>query len=225
MPVSDLTHSAQDYLKLIWTATEWSATPITVSVMAERVGVTPPTVSDGIRKLAKQGLVTHAPYGSIELTDLGRKHALTMVRRHRLLETFLVDVLGYGWDEVHDEAEVLEHAVSDRLVERIDAHLGNPAHDPHGDPIPSADGRAHLPPAAGQLSAVAPVREVTIARISDANPEMLRYFSELGLRPNTRLTVLGQRPYADVTSIRVAGNGHELDLGSAAADSIWVVAA
>lgn len=223
MPVSDLTHSAQDYLKLIWTATEWSATPITVSAMAERVGVTPPTVSDGIRKLAKQGLVTHAPYGSIELTDLGRKHALTMVRRHRLLETFLVDVLGYGWDEVHDEAEVLEHAVSDRLVERIDAHLGHPTHDPHGDPIPSADGQAHLPPA-GQLSGVAPVREVTIARISDANPEMLRYFSELGLRPNTRLTVLGQRPYADITSIRVADNSREIDLGSAAADSIWVVA-
>lgn len=222
MPVSDLTHSAQDYLKLIWTATEWSATPITISVMAERLGVTPPTVSDGIRKLARQGLLSHAPYGSIELTDLGREHALTMVRRHRLLETFLVEVLHYGWDEVHDEAEVLEHAVSDALIERIAAHLGHPTYDPHGDPIPTADGQPHLP-AAGQLTTVTPVRGVTITRISDANPDMLRYFSELGLRPNTRLTVLGQRPYADVTSVRVEDSGNEIDLGSAAAASIWVV--
>lgn len=223
MPVSDLTSSAQDYLKLIWSATEWSTTPITVGVMAERMGVTASTVSDGIRKLARQGLVSHAPYGSIELTDAGREHAVSMVRRHRLLETFLVEVLRYGWDEVHDEAEVLEHAVSDALIARIDEHLGHPTRDPHGDPIPSADGQPHLP-VAGQLTAVVPVQEVTITRISDANPDMLRYFSELGLRPDTRLTVLGQRPYADVTSIRVEDRGEEIDLGSAAAEAIWVVA-
>ena len=96
MPVSDLSPAAQDYLKLIWSATEWSPTPVTVGVMAERLGVRPSTVSDGIKKLARQGLVAHAPYGSIELTDAGREHAVAMVRRHRLLETFLVDVLGYG---------------------------------------------------------------------------------------------------------------------------------
>ena len=120
MPVSDLTTPAQDYLKMIWSATEWSTTPITVSTMAERLGVSASTVSDGIRRLAKQGLLTHAPYGSIELTDTGRRHALAMVRRHRLVETFLVEVLQYGWDEVHDEAEVLEHAVSEKLTDRID---------------------------------------------------------------------------------------------------------
>lgn len=223
MPVSDLTASAQDYLKLIWSATEWSATPITVGAMAERLAVTASTVSDGIRKLAKQGLVTHAPYGSIELTDAGREHAVAMVRRHRLLETFLVEVLGYGWEEVHDEAEVLEHAVSDAMIERIDDHLGRPTRDPHGDPIPSADGRPHLP-AARQLTAVIPDRDVTIVRISDADPGMLRYFSELGLRPDTRLTVLGRRPYADATSIRLEGSGKEIDLGSAATDAIWVLA-
>ena len=108
MTVSDLTAPAQDYLKMIWSATEWSESPITVGAMAERMGVKPSTVSDGIRRLAKQGLVTHAPYGSIELTDAGRTHAVEMVRRHRLLETFMDQILGYGWDEVHEEAEVLD---------------------------------------------------------------------------------------------------------------------
>ncbi|WP_120520322.1 metal-dependent transcriptional regulator [Arthrobacter celericrescens] len=224
MPVSDLTTSAQDYLKLIWSATEWSSEPITIGAMAERLGVTPSTVSDGIRKLAKQGLVEHAPYRSIELTPTGREHAVTMVRRHRLLETFLVETLNYRWDEVHDEAEVLEHAVSDTLIDKIDTLLGHPTRDPHGDPIPAADGTPHRP-AAGPLAATEPGTNVTITRISDANPDMLRYFAELGLKPDTRLTVLGQRPYADLTNIRIEENGHEIDLGSAAAEAIWVVAA
>jgi len=223
MPVSDLSSSAQDYLKLIWSATEWSTTPVTVSVMAERFGVRPSTVSDGIKKLAKQGLVTHATYGSIELTDEGREHAVAMVRRHRLLETFLVQVLGYGWDEVHDEAEILEHAVSDKLIERIDRKLGHPARDPHGDPIPPPDGRPHLP-VGTQLSAAEVGRTVAITRISDADPEMLRYFTELGLSPDTRLSVREHRPYADVTTIRLQGREQDIDLGASASDAIWVVA-
>ena len=224
MPVSDLTTPAQDYLKMIWSATEWSTTPITVSTMAERLGVSASTVSDGIRRLAKQGLLTHAPYGSIELTDTGRRHALAMVRRHRLVETFLVEVLQYGWDEVHDEAEVLEHAVSEKLIDRIDEYLGHPSKDPHGDPIPSKS--AHTaPPAADQLTAVKPLAQVAITRISDANPEMLRYFASLGLRPDTTLTVTDQKPYADMTTIRIHGQDAEITLGSAAAEAIWVVAA
>lgn len=223
MPVSDLSSSAQDYLKLIWSATEWSETPITVSVMAERLGVRPSTVSDGIKKLARQGLVTHAPYGSIELTDAGRGHALAMVRRHRLLETFLVQALGYGWDEVHDEAEVLEHAVSDKLMERIDQQLGRPTRDPHGDPIPTPDGRPHMP-AGTQLSAAATGGTLAITRISDADPQMLRYFTGLGLAPDTRLSVKERRPYADVTTIRLHGRDRDIDLGASASEAIWVVA-
>lgn len=223
MPVSDLTAPAQDYLKMIWSATEWSDSPITVGAMAERMGVRPATVSDGIRRLAKQGLVTHAPYGSIELTAAGREHAVEMVRRHRLLETFLVEVLGYGWDEVHDEAEVLEHAVSDTMIKRIDERLGYPTRDPHGDPIPSAGGRPS-PPHGVPLSSVATDEQVIITRISDADPEMLRYFSELGLHPDTRLTVLAHRPYADITTIRLSERGSDVDLGPAAADAIWVTA-
>jgi DtxR family Mn-dependent transcriptional regulator len=223
MPVSDLSSSAQDYLKLIWSATEWSATPITVSVMAERLGVRASTVSDGIKKLARQDLVTHAPYGSIELTAAGREHAVAMVRRHRLLETFLVQALGYGWDEVHDEAETLEHAVSDKLIERIDQQLGYPTRDPHGDPIPPADGPPHLP-AGTQLSAAAPGGTVAITRVSDADPQMLRYFTELGLKPDATLTVKEHRPYADVTTIRLHGPGRDIDLGPTASEAIWVVA-
>ncbi|UVJ39533.1 metal-dependent transcriptional regulator [Arthrobacter sp. CJ23] len=223
MPVSDLSHAAQDYLKLIWSATEWTSTPITVSVMAERLGVRPSTASDGIKKLAKQGLVTHAPYGSIELTAEGRENAVAMVRRHRLLETFLVQVLGYGWDEVHDEAEILEHAVSDSLIARIDNHLGHPTRDPHGDPIPTADGQPH-PPEGILLSDAGPESEVVITRISDDDPEMLRYFTELGLAPDVRLTVRERRPYTDVTTIRRQGSDHDADLGPVAAAAIWVVA-
>src|SRR6185312_9783623 len=147
MSVSELTNTAQDYLKVIWTATEWMPQPITVKQLAERMGVRAATVSDGIRRLAENGMLRHEPYGSIELTDAGRRHAIAMVRRHRLIETFLVETLGYGWDEVHDEAEVLEHAVSDTLVDRIDAKLGHPDRDPHGDPIPSVDGAVPTPPA------------------------------------------------------------------------------
>lgn len=224
MPITDLSASAQDYLKLIWSATEWSATPMTVGAMAERLGVRPSTASDGVKKLVKQGLVTHAPYGTIGLTDVGREHAVAMVRRHRLLETFLVQVLGYGWDEVHDEAEVLEHAVSDKLIGRIAEQLGHPTRDPHGDPIPTADGQSHLP-AATRLSAAATGRMMEITRISDADPEMLRYFTQLGLAPDTRLSVREHRPYADVTTIRLQGRDRDIDLGASASDAIWVVTA
>lgn len=223
MPVSDLTSSAQDYLKLIWTATEWSPTPITVTVLADRMGVRASTVSDGIRKLTERGLVAHAPYGNIQLTSAGHRHAVEMVRRHRLLETFLVQVLGYGWDEVHDEAEILEHAVSDTMIERIDHHLGRPTRDPHGDPIPSADGRPHRPDGI-QLTKADPEREMTVVRISDADSDMLRYFSDIGLRPDAQITVKKPRPYANITTVSVAGRRDYVDLGPAASDAIWVIA-
>ncbi|AOY73857.1 metal-dependent transcriptional regulator (plasmid) [Arthrobacter sp. TES] len=223
MLVTDLSTSAQDYLKVIWTATEWSPTPITVSAIAERLGVRPPTVSDGIKKLVAQDLVTHAPYGSIELTTEGRKHAVAMVRRHRLLETFLVQVLGYGWDEVHEEAEILEHAVSDKLIERIDHRLGHPARDPHGDPIPSPEGQQYQP-VGTQLSAAAAGSTVTVTRISDADPELLRYFTELGLAPDAQLSIQEHRRFADLTTIRLRGQEQNIDLGAAASEAIWVVA-
>lgn len=187
MAVSDLSASTQDYLKCIWTLQEWRPGPVSVTALAERLGVRTSTVSDAIKKLADAGLVEHEHYGGVTLTPAGSAHALAMVRRHRLLETYLVQELGYEWDEVHDEAEVLEHAVSDRLVAAIDARLGRPTRDPHGDPIPSADGAPHLP-AAVPIGVAAPGRYV-VARISDADPGRLRRFADQGIVPDARVTL------------------------------------
>jgi DtxR family transcriptional regulator, Mn-dependent transcriptional regulator len=222
MPVSDLSPVAQDYLKLIWSATEWSGDPITVKQLSERMGVRAATVSDGIRRLADQGLVVHEPYGAIELTDDGRRGAVAMVRRHRLIETFLVEELGYGWDEVHDEAEVLEHAVSDGLVDRIDRRLGYPARDPHGDPIPTADGTPRRPEAVPLLNAETGV-PLTVVRISDADPAVLRYLGERGIGLDAVLTVDEHRAFAGDVTVNVGDAA--IVLGATAAAAVWVAGA
>lgn len=221
----DLSAVAQDYLKVIWTAQEWSVEKVSTKILAERIGVSASTASESIRKLADQGLVDHEKYGAVSLTDAGRRAALTMVRRHRLMETFLVQELGYGWDEVHDEAEVLEHAVSERMLDRIDAKLGFPTRDPHGDPIPAADGRVPTPPAR-QLSVCENGDAGIVARISDADPEMLRYFSHVGISLDSRLRVLARRDFAGMISVAVNSAGGQdvtVELGSLAAEAIWVV--
>ncbi|WP_371743989.1 manganese-binding transcriptional regulator MntR [Mycobacterium sp. DL592] len=223
--VRDLTMVAQDYLKIIWTAQEWSHEKVSTKLLAERLGVSASTASESIRKLADQGLVHHEKYGAVTLTDRGRHAALAVVRRHRLLETFLMRELGYGWDEVHDEAEILEHAVSDMMLDRIDAKLGYPTRDPHGDPIPAADGQVPTPPAR-QLSACSNGDVATVARISDADPEMLRYFDAVGINLDSRLEVLARRDFAGMISVSVqAADGalNTVELGSPAAQAIWVV--
>ena len=217
---------AQDYLKVIWTAQEWSLEKVSTKMLADRIGVSASTASESIRKLADQGLIDHEKYGAVTLTEAGRRAALAMVRRHRLMETFLVRELGYGWDEVHDEAEVLEHAVSDRMLARIDAKLGYPKRDPHGDPIPAADGQVPTPPAR-QLSVCRDGEAATVARISDADPEMLRYFDSVGISLDSRLRVLARRDFAGMISVAIEstdGNDVTVDLGSPAARAIWVVA-
>ena len=221
----DLTTVAQDYLKVIWTAQEWSLEKVSTKMLAERIGVSASTASESIRKLADQGLVDHEKYGAVTLTEAGRRAALEMVRRHRLMETFLVRELGYSWDEVHDEAEVLEHAVSDRMLDRIDAKLGHPTRDPHGDPIPAADGQVPTPDAR-QLSVCQNGDAGTVARISDSDPEMLRYFDSVGISLDSRLRVLARRDFAGMISVAVEstdGDNTTVDLGSPAAEAIWVV--
>jgi DtxR family Mn-dependent transcriptional regulator len=213
---------AQDYLKVVWSAQEWSDEPVTTKRVAERMGVGASTVSEQVRRLTAQGLLEHAPYGAIELTDDGRHHALAMVRRHRLIETFLVETLGYRWDEVHDEAEVLEHAVSDALVERIDALLDHPERDPHGDPIPLPDGTVPRPGAVSLVALGAGDRG-TVARISDADPDVLRYLTELGLSLDTTVRVIGRREYAGVLEVAWDGSADRIvQLGFPAAEAIWV---
>lgn len=214
---------AQDYLKAIWTAQEWSGERVSTKLLSERIGVSASTVSEAIRKLVDQGLVDHARYGSIALTAEGRAAAVAMVRRHRLIETFLVNELGYGWDEVHDEAEVLEHAVSNRMIARLDAKLGHPERDPHGDPIPAPDGSIPTPPAR-QLSDFADGEGGRVARISDADPAMLRYFDSVGIALDTQITVVERRDFAGTVSIRIGDStSGNVDLGSPAAEAIWLV--
>jgi DtxR family transcriptional regulator, Mn-dependent transcriptional regulator len=221
MSVSELSSSTQNYLKIIWNLQEWSNAPVTASNLADRLGLKLSTVSDAIRKLTEQGLIEHARYGSVTLTPSGRAYAVAMVRRHRLIETFLVQVLHYTWDEVHDEAETLEHAVSDLMVERIDALLGHPTRDPHGDPIPSANGVVTRPDAV-QLTQVQPKTRVRVERISDADPHMLQYFADQGIVVDADLDVHEGEPYANVVVVQVAGREHPISLGSAATDAVWV---
>jgi DtxR family Mn-dependent transcriptional regulator len=213
---------AQDYLKVIWTVQEWSQERVSTKLLSEKIGVSASTVSEAIRKLSDQGLVDHARYGSIALTEAGRVAAVGMVRRHRLIETYLVHELGYGWDEVHDEAEVLEHAVSDLMISRMDAKLGHPERDPHGDPIPAVDGSVPTPPAR-QLSDFVNGESGRIARISDSDPAMLRYFDSVGVALDVTVTVLERRDFAGTVSVRIGVQEDTVELGNPAAQAIWLV--
>ena len=215
----DLTTVAQDYLKVIWTAQEWSREKVSTKMLAERIGVSASTASESIRKLADQGLVNHEKYGAVTLTEAGRQAALAMVRRHRLMETFLVRELGYGWDEVHDEAEILEHAISDRLLEAIDARLGRPARDPHGDQIPSAAGTLEARDAV-LLAEAGTGHAGAVVRISDRDPAVLRELEEAGVGPGSELAV----DAADAASVAVAVTGYTRAIARDTAAAIWVTA-
>lgn len=227
MSVSELSVSTQNYLKAVWSLSEWSDTPVTQTLIAEKTGLKLSSVSDAVRKLSTQGLLDHAPYGAVRLTDTGRAYALAMVRRHRLIEAFLVEVLGYGWDQVHDEAESLEHAVSDFMVDRIDAFLEFPTRDPHGDPIPAADGTVVILDAT-QLTAVGAGATVTVERISDSDPDLLKFFEEHGIVFGARLYVSAGAPYSDALNVQLVGaegaaaESPSVALGRAATDALYV---
>lgn len=218
---SDVSAVAQDYLKVIWSEQEWSPGKVTSKVLAARLAVTPATVSATLARLRDQELVHHAPYGAIELTDRGRLLALAMVRRHRLIETYLVEALGYSWDEVHREAEVLEHAVSDLLVERIDRHLGHPRRDPHGDRIPTADGEIDVV-SAHRLTEMGRGTTAVVVRIADADSATLRHLSSLGITLDETLTVVEPLEHAGVVLVTVASGDERVTLGTPAAAAVWV---
>ena len=220
--LSDLTAVAQDYLKVIWSAREWEDVPVTSKMIADKLRVGPSTVSEHLRRLVEHDLVSHAPYGAIELTGRGRALAVQMVRRHRLIECYLVETLGYGWDEVHGEAEVIEHAVSDRFIERIDALLGHPRRDPHGDPIPSVDGDVSRP-AAVSLAGLLAGEQGDIARFADAEPDNLRYFGSLDLVLDARILVTKRLEHAGVMSLSVDRAAQPVTIGTRAAKGIWVI--
>ena len=209
------TPAIEDYLKTIYAHTEWQAEPLTPSVLAGKLGIAPSSVTEMVKKLAALGLVTHVPYGAVRLNELGTARALSVVRRHRLIETWLVNEMGYTWDAVHDEAEVLEHALSDRLLAAIDERLGHPVRDPHGDPIPAEDGTIVRP--ATVLLAEAPLgHRGNVVRISDRDPAILRLLTEHGVGLDT--------PVERADAAVLLPSGDALPLASDALASIWVTA-
>jgi DtxR family Mn-dependent transcriptional regulator len=207
-------YAAEDYLKTIYAHTEWQPDPITPKVLADRLGVAPSSVTEMVKKLAAGGFLDHVPYGPVRLTDAGRRRATAVVRRHRLIETWLVRDLGYSWDEVHEEAEVLEHSMSDRLLDAIDAHLGHPASDPHGDRIPAADGSTSPVPATG-LADAGVGDTGTVLRVSDRDPAVLRALAAAGIGPGSTLTVIAPG------TVRLPG-GEPHPLTPAMAAAIWL---
>ncbi len=207
----------EDYLKAVWNAGEWSDAPVTVTALAARLNLSPSSVSEIVRKLTERGLLTHERYGSVDLTDTGRAIALATVRKHRLIETFLVEYLGYEWDEVHDEAEVLEHAVSDDFVERLAARLGQPTHDPHGDPIPAADGTLPTEERTPLVGVAAGAR-VRVARVSDGDPDLLRHLRDIGVDLGAVIEVVAHRSSAGTIDVTIAGA--DVTLGVPAAQAI-----
>lgn len=219
--VNQLSDSAQNYLKIIYGLTEWSEEQVTASIIATKAGMKLSTVSGALSKLRQQGLLDHAPYGAVSLTERGREYAMTMVRRHRLVETFLVQMLGYRWDQVHDEAENLEHAVSDFMIERIDALLDHPTRDPHGDPIPTAEGHINVPDAIN-LSVAPDGSSVTVERIADDDSELLQYFSDQNITVGVQLNVSVAEDFSDTITVQVAGKKTSVQLGARACAAVWV---
>ena len=207
MPES-VTAAVEDYVKAIYTLDAGEGS-VTTTALAERLDVRPASVSGMLTKLTALGLVEREPYRGVRLTEHGTRVALEVVRHHRLLELFLVESLGMTWDEVHAEAEVLEHVLSEELEELIAAKLGDPAFDPHGDPIPS---RELTVPAdeSRNLYALEPGECGTFVRVSDSDPAMLRFLSERGIAPGAAVEVVERQPFDGPLYVRVTGEVHVL---------------
>lgn len=207
--VARITPAIEDYLKAIYqlNAEEPEAGAVTGQRIAERLGVASPSVTNMIKRLSELGLVQHERYRGVALSGDGERIALEVVRHHRLLERYLVEALGYGWDEVHDEAERLEHHISEALEARMAAALGDPAVDPHGDPIPRLDGSVddvvEMP-----LMTLALGEPARVQRVSDRDPEQLRYLEELGIRPGVTVRVLETLPFDGPLRLEVSGVEH-----------------
>ena len=188
-----LSGPVEDYLKAIYDL-ERDEHPAATNDIAERLAISPASVSGMMRRLAEQGLITHEPYRGVRLTADGRRAALRTLRRHRILECYLTEVLGYPWDRVHDEAEQLEHTASEELIERMATALGDPSRDPHGAPIPSRDGVVEEAPRRTLFDAAVGER-VRVRQVMDEDGERLRYLAELGIRPGSIIRLLDRAPF------------------------------
>jgi len=204
-----LSASVQDYAKAVYALETRGAAPVSTNDLADRLGVTPGSVSGMVRKLCEVGVVEHEPYRGVRLTDHGRQVALEVLRHHRLIELFLAQELGMSWDRVDAEAEVLEHVLSEELERLIAARLGNPAVDPHGDPIPTLALAVDERPthSLDELSVGARGRFV---RVSDSDPEMLRYLAEQGIALGAYLQVVDRQPFGGPALVRLGDRDHPI---------------
>lgn len=201
--VSQLSKSIEDYLKVIWLNTREGS--VATSTIAASLGVSDASVSGMLGKLSDLGLVSHTRYHGAQLTASGEQAALGLLRRHRLIETFLIEYLGYGWDEVHGEAEALEHTVSDRFTERLAARLGHPTHDPHGDPIPKDDGT--LPDTPDTPLTEAMLGKVfSVSRLKTQDADILSYFTDMGVCPGQHLEVQHREPVGGILQVDIGGH-------------------
>ena len=220
------TPAVQDYVKTVYALESGAPGTDTASTsaVAQRLGVSAASATNMLKKLDSLGLVEYVPYRGASLTEAGRKIALEVIRHHRLLETYLAEALGVPWDKVHDEAEVLEHALSEELEERIAAHLGHPTRDPHGHPIPAKDGSL---PTAGtgeprKLWDVASGEGVSVGHVPDGHARALRYFDEVGMRPGVRLRVVDRGPVDGPLFVRVDGQDDVVAMSRELAEAVWV---
>jgi DtxR family Mn-dependent transcriptional regulator len=220
---TELSQAVEDYAKAIFALQTEAGGPVTTTAVAERLGVTPASASGMLRRLDDHGLVAHRRYHGVELTPEGRRVALRVLRHHRLLETYLAESLGVPWDRVHQEAEVLEHVLSDELEALIAAKLGHPTHDPHGDPIPSAELVLEESTCVCLASLEAGATGVLV-RVSDADPEMLRYLAARAIAPGSHLEVLERQPFGGPLFVRIDGEDHVLGGELAQAMSVEVAA-
>ncbi len=205
----ETTDAVQDYAKAIYALEQRHGDAVNTTALAERLGVTSGSASSMLKRLDGLGLVAHVPYRGVRLTDPGRRVALDVLRRHRLLERFLTDELDVPWDRVHAEAEVLEHVLSEELADRIAAKLGHPTHDPHGDPIPTLDGHVDDVETRG-LDELEPGEGGTLARVSDSNPEMLRYLADRGIAIGMKVQVHGREPFEGPLTVSLGEREHVL---------------
>lgn len=212
------TQSKEDYIKSIYFLQKDDRS-VATSALAKHLGIADGSVTDMVKKLSEKQLINYEPYQGVTLTASGRRLALKMVRRHRLWEMFLVKFLGYTWDEIHDEAEVLEHVTSDDLEERIDRALGFPRVDPHGSPIPTADGEL-VELKSKYLTECAEGEEGIIVRVRDANPEILKLMTKLGISLNKKISVVQKVQFDG--SVIIAIDGRELPLSEKLAQSILI---
>jgi DtxR family Mn-dependent transcriptional regulator len=219
------THAEEDYLKAIYEAQrERRDERVTTTWLAQRLGVSPASVTEMLQRLAgpERDLVAYERYHGVQLTEAGEKAALEVVRHHRLLESFLSVALGYPWDKVHDEAHRLEHVISEEMEERMAKYLGEPARDPHGAPIPGRDGTVEALDDMS-LSNLPPGRPAQVRRVLDEDPALLRYLSELGLVVGARLEVIERAPFEGPLHVRLFEPPTACALGEGVTDSVFVV--